>query len=226
MNPASYVGGAETLNHILSACEVALAQGRYRWRHDQVLKELAYCLEEKRKSCNSKPNVNRRKIEFVREGERKNSVRMYDPDSYMDTAQDWKLEVDLWGRLKVPSYVMETNLRPDILLISEATKQMGVIELTVPSEERIEISGELKKTKYATLEEGGRQRGWKVRVWAVEVGCRGFPAASMTTLLKNMGYKGSQRKALLRKISSAAELASQSIWKWSHFKEWGRGKKP
>ena len=219
-------GGAATLNHILSACEVALAQGRYRWRHDQVLQELAYCLEEKRKSSNSKPNVNRRKIEFVREGERKNSVRMYDPDSYMDTAQDWKLEVDLWGRLKVPSYVMETNLRPDILLISEATKQMGVIELTVPSEERIEISGELKKTKYAILEEEGRQRGWKVRVWAVEVGCRGFPAASMTTLLKNMGYKGSQRKALLRKISSAAELASQSIWKWSHFKEWGRGKKP
>lgn len=29
------------LHHILCGCKTALAQGRYRWRHDQVLSELA-----------------------------------------------------------------------------------------------------------------------------------------------------------------------------------------
>ena len=110
------------------------------------------------------------------------------------------------------------------MLISDYTRQMGVIELTVPSEERIELSGELKRTKYAPLLEEGRQNGWKVRVWAVEVGCRGFPAASMASLLKELGFKGSQRGKLLRKMGQIAESASHSIWRWSHFKEWGRGK--
>ena len=219
-------GGVGTLNHILSACKVALAQGRYRWRHDQVLRELAHSLEEKRRSNNRKTSVNRRKIEFVKEGERKKIMETHDPESYLDTAQDWRLEVDLGKRLKVPTYVTETNLRPDMLLISETTKQMGIIELTVPSEERVEISGELKRTKYATIEEGGKQNGWRVRVWAVEVGCRGFPAASMAALLKDMGFKGSQRKTLLRQIGKAAEVASHSIWKWSHYREWGSGKNP
>ena len=150
----------------------------------------------------------------------------HDPESYLDTAQDWRLEVDLGQRLKVPTYVTDTNLRPDILLISEATKQIGIIELTVPSEERIEISGEIKRAKYATLEQGGRQNGWGVRIWTVEVGCRGFPASSMATLLKDMGYRGSQRKTLLKKIGNTAEVASQSIWKWSNFKKWGKTKKP
>ena len=34
-------GKHATLNHILTGCSVALSQGRYKWRHDQVLKELA-----------------------------------------------------------------------------------------------------------------------------------------------------------------------------------------
>ncbi|KAL6468407.1 hypothetical protein MHYP_G00240840 [Metynnis hypsauchen] len=34
-----------SLQHILSSCKTALAQGRYRWRHDQVLRKLAEVLE-------------------------------------------------------------------------------------------------------------------------------------------------------------------------------------
>ena len=36
-----------TLNHILSGCKVALSQGRYKWRHDEVLKNIASCNDEK-----------------------------------------------------------------------------------------------------------------------------------------------------------------------------------
>ena len=118
-------------------------------------------------------------------------------------------------------YIYETNLRPDIMLISESTKQLYFIELTVPSEERIEMSSQLKRNKYAVIEEACNARGWKTRVSAVEVGCRGFPAASMSNLLKELGYEGKQKKIVLQRIGAAAETASHSIWRWSHFKAWG-----
>ena len=39
------------------------------------------------------------------------------------------------------------TLKPDITIVSTKTKQMSIVELTVPMEERIEISGELLRNK-------------------------------------------------------------------------------
>ena len=39
-------GKEGTLAHILSGCSVALSQGRYKWRHDKVLKELASSVQK------------------------------------------------------------------------------------------------------------------------------------------------------------------------------------
>ena len=218
-------GGNGTLNHILSGCTVALSQGRYTWRHNQVLKEVAQCVEEKRTHYNMKEKATKKKhIAFVKAGEmKKDSAKVTkEAQSYLESAHDWNMEVDLGKKLKVPDWILQTNLRPDILIISENTKQMGVIELTVPSEERVEVSGELKRAKYETLAEEGKKKGWKVRVWAVEVGVRGFPAASMSTMLRDMGYGGNERRMKLKRIGNVAEMSSNSVWKWSHFKEWGR----
>ena len=77
---------------------------------------------------------------------------------------------------------------------------MSIIELTVPSEENVEAAGERKKTKYATIREEGKANGWNVRVWAVEIGCRGFPAASMASFLKDIGIRGSERTKQLKKM--------------------------
>ena len=57
----------------------------------------------------------------------------------------------------MPEEVAVTDMRPDMLLISDLTKKVGIVELTVPGEERIEVSGELKRTKYAGLQEEGRK---------------------------------------------------------------------
>ena len=45
-----------TMQHALSSCQTALTQGRYRWRHDTVLREL-----KKKKAC---PAIN-----IVKEGQ-------------------------------------------------------------------------------------------------------------------------------------------------------------
>ena len=209
-------GGNGTLTHILSGCKVSLSDGKYKWRHDQVLKEIAQSVEEKRKENNSAPREKGGgKIDFVRPGEKKKRVTPSPLSSYFDGAGDWKLSVDLDGRLRVPERVSDTNLRPDMLLISDSSKRMGIVELTVPSEERVEISGEIKREKYQRIVQEGKERGWTVRVWTVEVGCRGFPAASMASFLKDIGIGGGERNRALRRIGEAAESGSRAIWRWS-----------
>ena len=205
-----------SLTHILSGCKVALADGKYKWRHDQVLKEIALSVDEKRRKHNAAPGEKGGgKIDFIRSGEKKKKAAPSPLRSYLDGAGDWSLKVDLDNRLRVPERVSETNLRPDMLLISDSTKRMGIVELTVPSEERVEIAGEMKREKYQRIVQDGKERGWTVRVWAVEVGYRGFPAASMASFLKDIGLGGGERNRALRRIGDAAESGSRAIWRWS-----------
>ena len=216
-------GGVGTVCHILSGCPTALAQGRYKWRHDEVLRELAQTVEERRIDHNKDEEKVGAGVMFVKAGEKrkKKNVRSV-PRTYMEGARDWRLLVDLDSKLRVPHYIVETDLRPDMLLISDSTKRMGVVELTVPSEDRVEVAGELKKNKYAVLQQEGKKQGWGVQIWAVEVGCRGFPAASMATLLRDVGVTGGERKRKLRKLGETAERASKWLWSCSRVREWGR----
>ena len=215
-------GERGTLTHILSGCQVALTQGRYKWRHDEVLREAARCVDAKRESHNKKSTTQRGSIKFVKEGETKALQEKTGQTSYLDGANDWKLMVDLDRNLKFPMEVAVTNQRPDMVLMSNSTKRIGLIELTVPNEERVEVSGELKKARYAPLQEEGKANGWKVQVWAIEVGCKGFPAASMATFLKDLGLSCSERTHQLKKIGEIADKSSRKIiWSWSHFAEWG-----
>ena len=57
-------GRIASLVHILSSCKTALTQGHYRWCHDQVLKELAQCLEEAMKKVKTTGGITF--IQFVR----------------------------------------------------------------------------------------------------------------------------------------------------------------
>merc|ERR1712055_51021 len=214
-------GGIGALTHILSSCKVALNQGRYTWRHDQVLRQIALYVEAKCKNHNKQPRREAKKIQFVKAGEKRTPTQKSLPGSYLDGAIDWQLRTDLDENIKLPAQVADTNKRPDMILVSESTKRIGLIELMVPSEERIEVSGELKKDKYASLLEEGRTRGWNMHMWAVEVGCKGFPAASMASFLKDLGIAGGERNRQLKKIGELAMTSSRRIWNWSHFTQWG-----
>ena len=215
-------GQEAPLNHILSGCKIALKQGRYKWRHDQVLRELARCIQNRLAENSKQTKIITTGIMFMKEGSKKGSTEPTKPVNYLSSAKDWLLSVDIEGQLKVPKDVTITNLRPDLTLISRSTRQFGIIELTVPTEDRVEISGELKKIKYEKIAQEARLNKWKVKIWAVEVGCRGFPANSMLTLLKDIGYQGGQKKKTIENISKTAEQASMALWRASFYKEWGR----
>ncbi len=227
-NKCVVCGGNGTLNHILAGCPVALAQGRYTWRHDQVLRELANGVDRRRLENNKLPLLDskRRVIAFVKAGQVKQrpEVNTCPSENFLSKARDWKLEVDLNGRLVIPWGVADTSKRPDMMLISKSSRSVGFIELTVPTEDRVEVSGELKKTRYQEIVKAATLNRWKVQLWAVEVGCRGFPAASVSSMLRDIGMSGRERKQLSEKLGKVAEVASNLLWRMSHVKEWGMKK--
>ena len=69
-----------------------------------------------------------------------------------DTGRYWELRVDLDRKLVFPN-IVETNLRPDAVLVSQQSKTLVVIELTVPWDENCEkvLVHERKSLRYVDL---------------------------------------------------------------------------
>jgi hypothetical protein len=222
-NKCHLCGKTGTLDHIMSGCEVALVQGRYKWRHDRVLRELGHWVNEKRKSINSSAWRKRTWIKFKKAGEKSTKTKPVLQESFLEIARDWEFQADLPGTpLNIPAHIASTKQRPDIILTSNAAKQLVIIELTVPIEERTGVSTELKVSKYeGDVAVAAKLKGWKTVIYAVEVGCRGFPAPTMGRMLKDLGYMGKQKKDILRSLGSLAEESTMYIWKTSHLKNWG-----
>ena len=56
----------------------------------------------------------------------------------LSTASDWEFSVDLGNKLKLPTEMVTTTLRPDAILFSKEKKQISILELTIPWETRID----------------------------------------------------------------------------------------
>lgn len=175
---------------------------------------LANTLEQERKK-KRQPLRKTTSIQFVREG-KKPPTTATTRTSLLQKAQAWEMKVDLGGRLKFPQ-VVQTTLRPDVVLWSEDAKKIILIELTVPWEEGCEQASERKRAKYQDLLHDCRGKGWQAWLFPVEVGCRGFPAQSVWSMLTAIGMTGKERKTAARRMGEAAERAS--CWLWSRREE-------
>ncbi len=199
-----------TLEHILSCCPKALGEGRYRWRHDQVLKAIAEAIavgvEWAKRSRPSK-----QAITFIRAGEQPRPAAKTSA-GILATARDWQLLVDLKQQLKFPNHIVTTTLRPDIVLLSESTKQVVLLELTFPWEDRLEEAFERKLAKYEGLVSECRQAGWRARCLPIEVGSRGFAARSLCRAFSLLGIDGVRRRRAIYNTTEAAEKASRWLW--------------
>ncbi|KAH3772969.1 hypothetical protein DPMN_174317 [Dreissena polymorpha] len=58
-----------TMQHTLSSCQTTLTQGRYRWRHGTVHKELADILERERRKTRPTNKKALPTTKFVKEGQ-------------------------------------------------------------------------------------------------------------------------------------------------------------
>jgi len=205
------------LQHIMSACPTALAQGRYRWRHDQVLREVANVLEKERTRKRPTQQKHFQFTNFVREGEKKTTKTQ--STGLLHEARTWEMRVDLGKNLVFPD-VVHTRLRPDIVIWSTIMKILIMVELTVPWEEAVDEAYERKMLKYQELADECRQKGWKTWVFPVEVGCRGFSAQSLWRMLGALGIRGKPRKDAVHTINKAAERASSWLWLRRNEPDW------
>ncbi len=204
-----------TLRHILVGCKISLSQGRYTWRHNQVLRQLAIILEGRRTTTNGLPPPMpgfSKATTFIRAGQLPVKPTTKMETTLLDTARDWKMQVDLDQKLRFPPEIITTNLRPDLILWSKSQKSLFIVELTVPWEAAIGEANERKRLKYSDLAAEAVQRGWRTQLLPVEVGCRGFVAMATTRLLKGLGVRGQALQQAIRLLSEAAERSSNWLW--------------
>ncbi|RXN23864.1 reverse transcriptase [Labeo rohita] len=107
-----------TLEHILSSCSKALGEGRYWWRHDQVLKSIAEAISKGIKDSRYR-QATAKAIHFVKEGQRPEKTSKSCSAGLLSTARDWVMSVDLERQLKIPQHIIQSTLRPDIILFPQ-----------------------------------------------------------------------------------------------------------
>ena len=127
--------------------------------------------------------------------------------SIIGVTTGWNMEVDLGKRLAFPD-VVQTSLRPDIVLWSKTGKKLIVIELTVPLGTRFEETYQWKKAKYTEPLDLCKEKCWRTWLFPVEVGVRGFCSQSVCILMTAVGTSGRDRK----RASQAVEWASSWLW--------------
>ncbi len=214
------------LKHILSCCPVALKQGRYNWRHDQVLRIIVDALLEKIDWANRKATVASKKKEW---GKLKSAESTYKKPAkqleavphLLETANDWKIVYDEDTRQRqFPQHIVCTSLRPDIVVYSDAIKCAVLIELTCGNEENFEDQRYRKEKRYQLLMESVQDAGWTGYLLTVEVGCRGFYHHTLPRVFNFFNLKRSRKKATLNTAAVVALKASYTIWLSRYNKIW------
>ena len=106
----------------------------------------------------------------------------------------------------------ERRAMADLVMWSEQSKTILLVELTVPWDWAIEAANERKRAKYADLAEECREAGWKAITCPVEVGCRGFVGSSTVHLLRDMGCTGARCRKAIKELAEEAEKGSFWLW--------------
>ena len=104
----------EILEHVLFSCKVALTNGRYTWRHDQVLKAIAETIDVARRQKNQVQS----KLKFIAflRSEEKKTVTSNQRQGILSTANDWKMATDLHSQLKFLAEIAVASSHADIVL--------------------------------------------------------------------------------------------------------------
>ncbi|RXN31635.1 nucleolar 10-like protein [Labeo rohita] len=91
------------------------------------------------------------------------------------------MRVDLDRKLRFPTKITSTSLHPDIVMWSNSSKTVLLVELTIPWEAGMEAAWERKRLKYDDLAAECREAGWKTIIYPVEL-CTASLASSGITV--------------------------------------------
>ena len=181
--------GVETTQHILNGCKTFLDEGRYTWRHDNILHYLYTILKDE---------------------------DIEDIEVYADLP-----DKQAPGGGTIPSDIVVTAERPDLVIVNKDMKEVQIYELTVPFDNRIDAAHELKMEKYSALCADIFQAGWICHLNAIEIGSRGLITkqnkADLRGLIKPL--KKQKPRHVLANLSKLAVLGSYKLF-LSRKEEW------
>ena len=122
------------LRYVLSSCKYALAQGRYTWRHIQVLQILIEAMESVCSEANTRESVPHRRMYFLREGASQYARNKCNTPrrDLLENANNWMTTADIGGMRHYPQVIQESGQRPDAVMSSKKTDTIIIAELPVP----------------------------------------------------------------------------------------------
>ena len=126
-----------TTAQVLGACQTALKQGRFTFRHDSVLSVIVSYIDNFLLSYKVSSNVSN-KINFVTAGAKITKSMKSTTVGILNLAPEWIVLSDLNTKLVVPPFLAITRLRPDLLLYSHLSKTCIILELICCCEENME----------------------------------------------------------------------------------------
>ena len=208
-----------TIPHILGACKYSLDQGRFTFRHDNVLSSLVSVIEAFIKNLKPAKLKKRNAIHFIKAG-RKHPKTRSKPTGILHLSSDWELISDLDQSYVFPFQIALTELRPDVVIFSKSLKRCILVELTCPCEENMNSWHSTKLAKYSSLLDVIRRNNWYVDLFAVEVGARGFPAISLKCCLQKLGFPNKLVTQTVKQLGRISMESSFYIWMHRNSKEW------
>ena len=199
------------------------SEHRYTWRHNCILLEIAKGLSEFVSEMNASPpapSVGRSGIAFVKAGSKACSRRKGATPriGILHAARDWSFDFHLpeWEKEDAeyvfPHDVAATARKPDGYIVSRQTKTCIVVELTAPAEENIQTWNTKKTVKYVSDIANQAERDWKVHIFALEVGAKGWIPPSYYRAFKAMGFSSKRVRDLSDKCQLVARKCSYLIW--------------
>ena len=111
-----------------------------------------------------------------------------------------------------PGHIIQTSLHPDVVIYSITTKQVFILELTVPMENSIVQHHADKENEYAKLLDDLNINQWTGQIFGLEVGSRGYVAKSFCFALRKLELGQEIIQRLRRAVSLMCMRCSYSIY--------------
>jgi hypothetical protein len=186
-------GNKETLLHVLNYCQVYLDQGRFTWRHNNILDYIRKCI-----------------------------IDGLDSKGFKHSTQA-DLDTNNPRFTTVPVECAVTNLKPDICVLLPDNNKLFIIELSVPLEPNITKMHNYKINKYSSLVTDITANGYDVTLLALEVGSRGYISCDNNETLQFIHKSSSVQipyKAFKSQISKLSLISSFVIFHAKSQPQW------
>jgi hypothetical protein len=214
-----------TLFHVLCHCPFSLANKRYNWRHDSVLRTLEPFVRERiaQENASKERKFNSGFITFVRAGEKPSSrpTKSNTVENILFNARDWQVTFDYDHIPSIfPTHICATDQRPDMVLWSESTRQIIIVELTIPAEEGMADAHNRKLSRYESLVATCFSQGWSPVLLPIEIGCKGFVGFSFIKCCKKLGFAKHSISHISKLLSKVALRCSYLIYLSRNNQNW------